>query len=89
MALAPDADSRRGGVLRRFCRGDRCFSSPSFASALPFLLIVTLMFLVGIYDDLRRLNPATKLIGQIASAAVAIYFGYRLHFLAGLRSMLS
>ena len=54
--------------------------SPSFASALPFLLIVTLMFLVGIYDDLRRLNPATKLIGQIASAAVAIYFGYRLHF---------
>jgi len=54
--------------------------SPSFASALPFLLIVTLMFLVGMYDDLRRLNPATKLVGQIASAAVAIYFGYRLHF---------
>ena len=52
--------------------------SPSFTSALPFLLVVTLMFLVGIYDDLRRLNPATKLIGQIASAAVAIYFGYRL-----------
>ena len=54
--------------------------SPSFTSALPFLLVVTLMFLVGIYDDLRQLNPATKLIGQIASAAVAIYFGYRLHF---------
>ena len=54
--------------------------SPSFVSALPFLLIVTLMFLVGIYDDLRQLNPATKLIGQIASAAIAIYFGYRLHF---------
>lgn len=54
--------------------------APSFASALPFLLVVTLMFLVGIYDDLRQLNPATKLIGQIASAAIAIYFGYRLHF---------
>lgn len=54
--------------------------SPSFASALPFLLIVTLMFLVGIYDDLRRLNPATKLVGQIATAAVAIYFGHRLSF---------
>jgi len=54
--------------------------APSYAAALPFLLIVTLMFLVGIYDDLRRLNPATKLVGQIASAAVAIYFGYRLHF---------
>jgi len=54
--------------------------SPSFASALPFFADFTLMFLVGIYDDLRRLNPATKLVGQIASAAVAIYFGYRLHF---------
>jgi UDP-GlcNAc:undecaprenyl-phosphate/decaprenyl-phosphate GlcNAc-1-phosphate transferase len=54
--------------------------APSFAAALPFLLIVTLMFLVGIYDDLRRLNPATKLVGQIGTAAVAIYFGYRLSF---------
>src|SRR5882762_4907124 len=54
--------------------------SPSFASALPFLLVVTLMFLVGIYDDLHRLNPATKLVGQIATAAVAIYFGHRLSF---------
>jgi UDP-GlcNAc:undecaprenyl-phosphate/decaprenyl-phosphate GlcNAc-1-phosphate transferase len=53
--------------------------SPSFTSALPFLLVVTLMFLVGIYDDRRQLNPATKLVGQIASAAVAIYFGYRLY----------
>ncbi|HVO94849.1 MAG TPA: hypothetical protein VMT22_18500 [Terriglobales bacterium] len=54
--------------------------SPSFTAALPFLLVVTLMFLVGIYDDRRQLNPATKLVGQIASAAVAIYFGYRLYF---------
>ena len=54
--------------------------SPSFASALAFLLVVTLMFLVGIYDDLHRLNPATKLVGQIATAAVAIYFGHRLSF---------
>ena len=54
--------------------------SPSITSALPFLLVVTLMFLVGIYDDRRQLNPATKLIGQITSAAVAIYFGYRLYF---------
>ena len=54
--------------------------SPSFASALAFLLVVTLMFLVGICDDLRRLNPATKLVGQIATAAVAIYFGHRLSF---------
>ena len=54
--------------------------SPRVTSAVPFLLVVTLMFLVGVYDDRRQLNPATKLIGQIASAAVAIYFGYRLYF---------
>src|SRR6186713_1892272 len=56
------------------------FFSPRVTSVLPFLLVVTLMFLVGIYDDRRQLNPATKLVGQIASAAVAIYFGYRLYF---------
>jgi UDP-GlcNAc:undecaprenyl-phosphate/decaprenyl-phosphate GlcNAc-1-phosphate transferase len=54
--------------------------SPDSLSALPFFIIVTLMFIVGIYDDLRRINPATKLIGQIISAAIAIYFGYSLKF---------
>jgi UDP-GlcNAc:undecaprenyl-phosphate/decaprenyl-phosphate GlcNAc-1-phosphate transferase len=54
--------------------------SPDLSSALPFFIIVTLMFVVGIYDDLRRINPATKLIGQIISAAIAIYFGYSLQF---------
>ena len=56
------------------------FLSPNFSSAWPFFLIVTQMFIVGIYDDLRRINPATKLIGQIISAVTAIYFGYSLHF---------
>jgi UDP-GlcNAc:undecaprenyl-phosphate GlcNAc-1-phosphate transferase len=54
--------------------------SPDLSSALPFFIIVTLMFVVGIYDDLHRINPATKLIGQIISAAIAIYFGYSLQF---------
>jgi UDP-GlcNAc:undecaprenyl-phosphate GlcNAc-1-phosphate transferase len=54
--------------------------SPKFSLVWPFLLIVSQMFIVGIYDDLRRINPATKLIGQIISAATAIYFGYSLHF---------
>jgi UDP-GlcNAc:undecaprenyl-phosphate/decaprenyl-phosphate GlcNAc-1-phosphate transferase len=54
--------------------------SPDLSSALPFFIVVTLMFIVGTYDDLRRINPATKLIGQIISAATAIYFGYSLQF---------
>jgi UDP-GlcNAc:undecaprenyl-phosphate/decaprenyl-phosphate GlcNAc-1-phosphate transferase len=54
--------------------------SPNLSSALPFFIIVTQIFVVGIYDDVRRINPATKLIGQIISAATAIFFGYSLHF---------
>jgi UDP-GlcNAc:undecaprenyl-phosphate/decaprenyl-phosphate GlcNAc-1-phosphate transferase len=54
--------------------------SPNLSSALPFLIIGTQMFVVGIYDDMRRINPATKLIGQIIGAATAIFFGYSLNF---------
>jgi len=54
--------------------------TPNLSSALPFFTIVTQMFVVGIYDDVRRINPATKLIGQIISAATAIFFGYSLNF---------
>jgi UDP-GlcNAc:undecaprenyl-phosphate GlcNAc-1-phosphate transferase len=54
--------------------------TPNLSSALPFFIIVTQMFVVGIYDDMRRINPATKLIGQIISAATAIFFGYSLNF---------
>jgi UDP-GlcNAc:undecaprenyl-phosphate GlcNAc-1-phosphate transferase len=54
--------------------------TPNISSALPFFSVVTAMFVVGIYDDLRHLNPATKLMGQIICAAAAIYFGYSLQF---------
>jgi len=54
--------------------------TPNLSSALPFFIIVTQMFVVGVYDDLRHMNPATKLMGQIIGAATAIFFGYSLHF---------
>ncbi|MGH7794170.1 MAG: hypothetical protein ACREQ2_04600 [Candidatus Binatia bacterium] len=54
--------------------------TPNLSTALPFFIIVTMMFIVGMYDDLRQLNPTTKLIGQIISAATAVYFGYALQF---------
>jgi UDP-GlcNAc:undecaprenyl-phosphate GlcNAc-1-phosphate transferase len=56
------------------------FLSPSPFAILPFVLIAMQMFLVGIVDDLRRLNPATKLMGQIITAATALFFGYSLNF---------
>ncbi len=54
--------------------------SPNLRSIWPFFLIVSQMFIVGIYDDFRQINPATKLIGQIICAATAIFFGYALGF---------
>ena len=79
-AMAHSTDAYLGRA-RVFCR----FSSPlaSIAgslSALPFFIVAAQMFVVGFYDDLRRINPATKLIGQIISAATAIFFGYSLGF---------
>jgi UDP-GlcNAc:undecaprenyl-phosphate/decaprenyl-phosphate GlcNAc-1-phosphate transferase len=56
------------------------FLSPSPFAILPFVLITMQMFLVGIVDDLRRLNPATKLMGQIITAATALFFSYSLNF---------
>ncbi len=56
------------------------FLSPDPLAVAPFFIVVTQMFAVGIYDDLRQINPATKLIGQIICAATAIFFGYSLHF---------
>jgi UDP-GlcNAc:undecaprenyl-phosphate/decaprenyl-phosphate GlcNAc-1-phosphate transferase len=54
--------------------------SPNPSASLPLLFVAAQMFILGICDDLRRINPATKLMGQIIAAATAIFFGYSLHF---------
>lgn len=56
------------------------FCSPDLRSIAPFLVIAAAMFCVGIYDDLRQLSPATKLLAQIIAASSALFFGYRLNF---------
>ena len=76
----PTPNHRRARVLCWVFVPPVLLLSPNLSSAVAIFLIVTLMFVVGIYDDLRQINPATKLIGQIISAATAIYFGYSLHF---------
>jgi UDP-GlcNAc:undecaprenyl-phosphate GlcNAc-1-phosphate transferase len=42
------------------------------------------MFVVGVFDDVLSLKPATKLIAQIALASVLLFFGYRLNWLSSL-----
>lgn len=43
----------------------------------------TCMFALGLLDDVLQIKPATKLIGQIVGASIAVYLGHNLH-LAGL-----
>jgi UDP-GlcNAc:undecaprenyl-phosphate/decaprenyl-phosphate GlcNAc-1-phosphate transferase len=46
---------------------------------LPVLLTgATLIFLVGLVDDLVSLRPYTKLIAELAIASLFVFFGYRL-----------
>lgn len=54
--------------------------SSRWSAFLPFLLAASLTFILGVYDDVCHITPATKLIGQTIGAAPAIYFGYSLSF---------
>ena len=47
--------------------------------ALPVLVTgVGLMFAVGLIDDLVSLKPYTKLVAEVAIAALFVFFGYRI-----------
>lgn len=47
------------------------------SSLIGMLLGATAVFVVGIFDDIYRLSPWTKLAAQIAAACIAVYFGVR------------
>jgi len=40
----------------------------------------TIVFVVGLYDDFKKISPPAKLIGQIIAAALVIYLGYTTNF---------
>lgn len=45
---------------------------------LPLMLCAAAVFLLGLLDDLRGLDPQNKLAGQIIIAAILMFFGFRL-----------
>ena len=45
------------------------------------LIGATLMFVVGLLDDLLQLRPAAKLLGQILAACVLVYAGVYFHII--------
>lgn len=52
--------------------------APHTPGARLILLGGTLMFLIGIIDDFLSLKPAVKLVAQVVTCAIVVYFGRRL-----------
>jgi len=51
---------------------------------LGILLGASIVALVGLADDMRRLKPLTKLIWQLIGAAITVYFGVEISFVSNL-----
>lgn len=68
-----------GGVAMflGFCAGmlPIFFSDIEYVINWPLLFAAGVMFLLGLYDDYRRINPSSKLIVQLAAATVVIFWG--------------
>ena len=51
---------------------------PRLPALYPILGAGTLLFFAGLLDDVVQIKPYTKLIIQLAAAAIVVYFGIRL-----------
>ena len=51
------------------------------ARVLGILIGLTLVFLVGLVDDLRNLSPGVKFAGQLAAAAIVVASGLRIEYI--------
>lgn len=56
-----------------------CGLARLFPALLPVLVGSTLMFAVGVVDDFRIFRPGTKLVLQMAAAAVLLYLIPAIH----------
>lgn len=45
---------------------------------IPWVLLIgaTVVFGLGLYDDIKHITPQAKLVGQILAASIVIFFGY-------------
>lgn len=56
------------------------FFLPWNREVLVILLGASMLFFLGLVDDLITTNPQTKLVGQIVCAGILVFFGIRFHF---------
>jgi UDP-GlcNAc:undecaprenyl-phosphate GlcNAc-1-phosphate transferase len=56
-----------------------CFIfAPDLSRAYPILIAATILFGVGIVDDIRQLKPYVKLVMQVVAASIVVFGGLRL-----------
>jgi len=56
-----------------------CFIfAPDLSRAYPILIAATLLFGVGVVDDIRQLKPYVKLVMQVVAASIVVFGGLRL-----------
>jgi UDP-GlcNAc:undecaprenyl-phosphate GlcNAc-1-phosphate transferase len=55
-------------------------AGPVGRETLAILLGATLLFGLGLVDDVRRLRPATKLLGQVVAASLLVALGVKARF---------
>ncbi len=66
------------GVLPAIKSTSYLTSPPSLDAAI--LIGATMLFLLGLIDDLIQIKPYTKLVGQILTASLMTLMGFRLHW---------
>ena len=47
---------------------------------LPLFVCASLVFLLGLIDDIYHVSPPTKLVGQIIAAAILVFFGFKINW---------
>ncbi|MBU1662334.1 MAG: hypothetical protein KKD28_12780 [Chloroflexi bacterium] len=46
----------------------------------PLLAGAGLIFIIGVFDDFKRISPPAKLVGEIIAAAIVVFFGRNIDF---------
>jgi UDP-GlcNAc:undecaprenyl-phosphate/decaprenyl-phosphate GlcNAc-1-phosphate transferase len=68
-----------GGIAMYLAFVIGCFIfAPDLSRAYPILIAATVLFGVGIVDDIRQLKPYVKLVMQVVAASIVVFGGLRL-----------
>jgi len=67
-----------GSILPHISRTSGSLVLPSVSAVI--WIGMTLLFILGLFDDFIHIKPHTKLVGQILVASLVTFLGFRLHW---------